>query len=97
MDLYLSKVDHPQAHNNYRVILKDDGQEIEIGSIGIQHQTGLETAWQWGIDAIIPMRSFESDGYGKDRADCMRKFKAAWERFAADEAKLTAFLEMKRR
>jgi hypothetical protein len=35
MDLYLRKVVHPQAHDNYRVILKDDGIEVEIDSIGI--------------------------------------------------------------
>lgn len=26
-----------QAHNNYRMVLKDDGLEIEIGSAGVQH------------------------------------------------------------
>jgi hypothetical protein len=29
MDLFLRKIRHPQAHDNYRVILKDDGVEIE--------------------------------------------------------------------
>jgi hypothetical protein len=33
MDLFLREVIHPQAPDNYRVILKDDGTEIEIGSI----------------------------------------------------------------
>jgi hypothetical protein len=33
-DLFLRKVDHPQAVDNYRVILKTDGTEYEIGSIG---------------------------------------------------------------
>jgi len=28
-------------------------------------------------------------GKGKDRKDCMKQFRAAWERFAADEANLT--------
>jgi hypothetical protein len=28
MDLYLRKVMHPQARDNYRVILKDDGIPI---------------------------------------------------------------------
>lgn len=40
MDLYLRKVIHPQARDNYRVILKHDGIETEIGSIGIQHGSG---------------------------------------------------------
>jgi hypothetical protein len=33
------------------VILKTDGDEIEIGSIGIRHGA----AWRWGIDTLIPM------------------------------------------
>ena len=36
MNLYLRKVVHPQAHDNYRVVLKRDGDEFEIGSIGVQ-------------------------------------------------------------
>jgi hypothetical protein len=35
--LYLRKIIHPQAQENYRVILKLDGSEFKIGSIGIQH------------------------------------------------------------
>jgi len=35
MALYLRKVIHPQAHDNYRVILKLDRGDFEIGSIGI--------------------------------------------------------------
>jgi len=45
MNLYLRKVVHPQAHENYRVILKRDGDEFEIGSIGIQ----FGAAWAWGM------------------------------------------------
>jgi len=57
MDLYLRKVIHPQAQENYRVILKDDDcQEIEIGSIGIQHAAGGRTLWRWAIDTVLPMR-----------------------------------------
>jgi hypothetical protein len=33
MDLYLRKVIHPQAIDNYRVLLKDDGLELAIGDI----------------------------------------------------------------
>jgi hypothetical protein len=43
------------------------------------------------------MRAFETRGRGKDRRDCTRQFKAAWERFAADPANLTMFLAEKRR
>ena len=93
MNLYLRKVVHPQAHDNYRVILKRGGDEVEIGSIGIQHGA----AWAWGIDAVIPMRDHETQGEGSDRRDCMRQLKGGWERFAADEANLVEFLNAKRR
>jgi hypothetical protein len=43
------------------------------------------------------MRDLESEGQGKDRADCMRRFKAAWSHFAADEARLAEFIAAKRR
>ena len=92
MDLYLRKVTHPQAHDKYRVMLKREDGEFEIGSI-IQHGR----AWSWGIDTVIPVRSFETEGWGRNRKDCMRQFKAAWDRFAADEASLTEFLSAKRK
>jgi len=56
MDLYLRKVIHPQADDNYRVVLKDYIPEVEIGSIGIQHATGARTFWRWAIDTVLPMR-----------------------------------------
>ena len=93
MNLYLRKVIHPQAHDNYRVILKNDGDEVEIGSIGIQDGS----AWTWSIDTVIPMRDRDAQGEGRDRRDCMRQFRAAWGRFAADEANLAEFLNAKRR
>jgi hypothetical protein len=37
MKLYLRRVTHSQAHDSYRVILKREEGEFEIGSIGIQH------------------------------------------------------------
>ena len=86
MVLYLRKVIHPQAHDNYRVILKREGDEVEIGSIGIQHGA----AWAWGIDTVIPMRVLETQGEGSDHGD------AAWGRFAADDSNLTEFLNAKR-
>ena len=58
MNLYLRKVVHTQAHDNYRVILKLDEGEFEIGSIGIQHGA----AWRWGIDTVILMRVLETQG-----------------------------------
>lgn len=97
MDLYLRKVDHPQAVDNYRVILKIDETEYEVGSIGPQRTAEVDMVWHYGIDTVIPMRAMETSGHGTDRKDCMKKFKAAWERFSADEARLTEFLETKRR
>jgi hypothetical protein len=38
------------GHDSYRVILKREEGEFEIGSIGIQHGR----AWSWGIDTVIP-------------------------------------------
>ena len=38
MDLYLRKSDQGQLDpEGYRVILKDDGDEVEIGSISVKH------------------------------------------------------------
>ena len=96
MDLYLRRVIHPQAIDNYRVILKDNGEEFEVGSIGIQHGAGARTFWKWAIDTVVPMRGFEAQGTGADREDCMRLFRAAWERFCTDPARLAQFLDMKR-
>jgi hypothetical protein len=92
LDLYLRKVVHPQARDNYRVVLKDDGLEIVVGSIGVQFD-----GWHWGIDSIVPMREEDGEGSGKDRKDCMRQFRAAWDRFSADPARLTESLQMKRK
>jgi hypothetical protein len=36
------------------------------------------TRLNWDIDTVVPMRDLESEGQGKDRADCMRRFEAAW-------------------
>jgi hypothetical protein len=91
MDLFLRKVIHT-ARDNYRVIVKDNGEEIEVGSIGVQFD-----GWTWGIDTVVPMRDIESEGSGKDRADCMRQFRAEWDRFSSDRARLTEFLEVKRK
>jgi hypothetical protein len=44
---------------------------------------------------VIPMRTHQTQGRGTDRADCMRKFKEAWARFAGDN--LTMLLAEKRR
>lgn len=97
MDLYLRKVIHPQARDNYRVLLKTEDDELEIGSIGIKFAAGADYFWAWAIDTVIPMRAYQTSGRGKDRADCMRLFKAAWLKFSEDQANLTLFLAEKRR
>jgi hypothetical protein len=60
MDLFLRKVIHPQAHEKYRVLLKDNGVEIELGSIGVQFE-----GWHWGVDAVVPMREVDAEGSGR--------------------------------
>jgi hypothetical protein len=72
MDLFLRRVIHPAAPDNYRVVVHD-GDEIEIGLIGRQFD-----GWTRGIDCVIPMRGEETEGSGRDRKDCRRQFWAAW-------------------
>ena len=43
------------------------------------------------------MRAWETQGEGKDRSDCMTRFRAAWDCFAADKANLVEFLNVKRK
>jgi hypothetical protein len=96
MDLYLRKSDHgQQAPDMYRVILKSDGDEAEIGSISIRHSAGAQYHWKWAIDTVVPMRTHQTQGRGTDRADW--QFKRAWEQFSGDEANLTEFMAAKRR
>jgi hypothetical protein len=97
-DLFLRKIPgHPQAQNAYRVVLKSVDGETEIGSIGTQFKSGPDQVWRWGIDTVIPMREIESEGEGRDRNDCVRQFKAAWDRFCRDPARFVEFMETKRR
>ena len=96
-DLYPREVIHPQAIDNYRVVLEDDGLGIEIGSIGIQHGSAGAEFWAWGIDTVIPLRDIDAQGRGKDRKGCMRQFRAAWDRFSADPVWLTEFFQAKRK
>ena len=92
MDLFLRKVQHPQARNNFRVIVKTKDGEVEIGSIGVQFD-----GWHWGIDTVVPLRALKSEGSGRNLPDCIRQFRKAWDQLSSDEANLTAFLEMKRK
>ena len=61
-----------QSPDIYRVILKDDGDEVEIGSISVQHSAGAEYYWKWAIDT-----THQTQGRGTDRKDCIRQFRAA--------------------
>ena len=76
-DLYLRKVIHPQARDNCRVILKNDGVDIEIGSVGVQQGSAGTEHWTWAIDTVVPMRDIAAQGCGRDREDCIRQFRAA--------------------
>jgi hypothetical protein len=78
--LYLRN--HPQARDNYRVILK--AGESEIGSIGIQHGA----AWRWGIDTVIP-DARSGDAGGRQGSQGLHAAFQGWGRFVADEANLT--------
>lgn len=96
-DLLLRRVDHPQATENYRVILDDEAGPVEVGSIGIRNFTSDAAGWAWGIDTVLPMRAGASAGRGTDRRDCMKQFRAAWDRLTADKGWLEEFLATKRR
>src|SRR5262249_1516210 len=91
MHLFLRRVE--PGREAYRVILKDDVSETEIGSIG-RHSV---TRWTWGIDTLLSMRELDSGGYGVDRKDCQRRFKGAWGAFVARPARLAEFMLMKRK
>jgi hypothetical protein len=74
----IARSNHDQAApEGYRVILKCEDDETEIGSISVQHSAGAQYYWKWAIDTVIPMRAFETSGPGKDRADYTQRFKAA--------------------
>jgi hypothetical protein len=59
------KLSTAKAHDDYGVILKDDGLETEIGSIGIQRGSADAEHLGLGIDTIIPMREVDAQGTGK--------------------------------
>ena len=56
MKIYLRRVTHSQARDNYRVIQKREEGKFEIGSIDIQRVV----TWTWEIYTAIPVRSFET-------------------------------------
>lgn len=96
--LYLRKVtSHLHAPNAYRVVLKlNDGTDVELGSVGEQVGNSQRRFWAWGLDTVLPTQSFPTDGEAPDRESAMAAFKAMWDRYASDAARLDAFIRMKR-
>ncbi len=82
---------HPQAQNACRVIY--DG--LEVGSIGLQVGNELREFWSWGIDSIVSMPTFPTDGEALSRDEAMTLFRAAWIEFASNLDRLAQFMEAK--
>jgi hypothetical protein len=80
----------------FRVIHKAAGEEIEVGSIGLQTGSRQRQFWHWGIDTVLSRQPFKTDGEARNRDDAMAQFKAVWEVFASEPDRLASFLEMKR-
>lgn len=96
-DLLLRKVTgHPQTNDAYRVVLKSDDGEVDVGSIGKQIVSRQRVFWRWGIDTVLPRQPFATDGEGRDREDCMAQFRAVWEVFASEPERLAEFLKTKK-
>jgi len=95
MGLYLRQL-RPDREG-YRVLIKLDETEFEVGSIALGPGVGDELVWQWAIDAQIPMRIDLSAGIGTDRKDCMRMFRKTWEDLNAEPGWREEFLAAKRR
>lgn len=92
MQLFLRRVHHSQATDNYRVVF--DG--VEVGSVGQQIGALQRQFWAWGIDTVLPRQPFATSGEGRDRDDCTAQFKATWEVFCSEPDRLAQFLQMKR-
>src|SRR5262245_50599075 len=60
------------------------------------HTADRGTAWSWEIDTVIPVRSLRPKAKAATAGTALRRFRAAWDRFAADEANLVEFLNAKR-
>jgi hypothetical protein len=97
MALFLRQVrGHPRVTDAFRVIHKAAGEEIEIGSIGLQTGSHQRQFWHWGIDTVLPRQPFATKGEARDRDDAMAQFRAVWEVFCSEPARLASFLEAKR-
>jgi hypothetical protein len=71
-------------------------EPTRMGTAGATFHAGPDPVWVWAIDTVIPMRENDQMGHGADRKDCQAKFKAAWDKLAADPARLAEFMRMKR-
>jgi hypothetical protein len=88
---------HPHVTDAYRVIYRStDGEDTESGSIGLQIGSHQRQYWHWGIDNVLPRQPFATQGEARDRDDAMAQFKAVWEVFCSEPARLASFLEAKR-
>jgi len=94
MNLYLRKVIHPQAHDNYRVVLKLDEGEFEIGSIGIMHAAGVQhltTTPSWehpGSESLTcARRIFDVAAACQNEASPLVRFQAATGKWGGQGAK----------
>jgi hypothetical protein len=85
------QVRSPQAPDSYRVIMKDNGEDIETGSIGTRFGE-----WRWGIDKAIPMREFESEGTGKNLPGCQKTIPRGMGTARERRSPLKDFIKIKR-
>ena len=95
MDLFLRRVRHPQSRYNYRVVLKDDGEEIEMGSIGVQYDWRHRRLDLGHRHRNPDARVEETEGTGKERAGPhVASFARHGTSLAQIAARLTEFLKM---
>ena len=69
-------------------------RDIEVGSIGLQRGAGGRTFWRWAIyDHGRPYRDLVTMGDTISRDDAMKQFRAAWDEYAADPARVDHLVE----
>jgi len=67
MNLYLRRGLHPQATDNFRVILKhSDGPNTRSAALACSMVLPGAVFWAWGIDTVVPMRDVGAQGRGRD-------------------------------
>jgi hypothetical protein len=96
MDLYLRKVTPLKPATITASFSRTTASGSRSGRSGFSKGPALPMVRPWGIDTVILMRVADTQGTGKDRKDCMKQFRAAWDRFSSDPARLAEFLQAKR-